>query len=91
LLTDAAAFGIALPRPKLPDDFEVWEDNWSAVEMFLRCQTQWRTTMAGVCGLDYTAVQWLFRLYEVENPAAVLMDLQIMEAEAVRLLNKGGQ
>ena len=72
-------------------DFEVWPDNWLAVEMFLRCQTQWRTTMAGVCGLDYTAVQWLFRLYEVKDQPAVLESLQIMEAAAVKILNKGGK
>ena len=69
-------------------DFEVWPSNWPAVEMFMRCLTQWRTTMAGVCGVDYSAVQWLFRLYEVQEPAAVLEDLQVMEAAAMKLINK---
>ena len=76
-----------LPETK-EQHFEVWEENWPAVEMFLRCQTQWRTTMSGVCGLDYTAVQWLFRLYEVKDPPAVLEDLQNMEAAAMKILNK---
>ena len=76
-----------LPEVK-EEHFEVWEENWPAVEMFLRCQTQWRTTMSGVCGLDYTAVQWLFRLYEVKDPPAVLEDLQIMESAAMKILNK---
>jgi hypothetical protein len=48
--------------------------------MFLRCQTQWRTTMNGLLGLDYGAVAWLLRLYEVEDPRALLEDLQVMEA-----------
>jgi len=30
------------------NDCEVWEENWPAVEMFLRVQTQWRTTMNGI-------------------------------------------
>ncbi len=76
-----------LPEVK-EEHFEVWEENWPAVEMFLRCQTQWRTTISGVCGLDYAAVQWLFRLYEVKNAPAVLEDLQIMEAAAMKILNK---
>ena len=86
-MADAKAFGLVLPEAK-EQHFEVWEENWPAVEMFLRCQTQWRTTMSGVCGLDYTAVQWLFRLYEVKDPPAVLEDLQIMEAAAMKILNK---
>ena len=87
-MADAKAFGLALPEPEAPKDFEVWPDNWPAVEMFLRCQTQWRTTASGVCGLDYSAVEWLFRLYEVRDQPAVLEDLQVMEAAAVKILNK---
>ena len=87
-MADAKAFGLALPEPDAPEYFEVWPDNWPAVEMFLRCQTQWRTTMSGVCGLDYVALEWLFRLYEVEDQPAVLEDLQVMESAAVKILNK---
>lgn len=58
--------------------------------MFLRCQTQWRTTMGGVTGLDYGAIAWLFRLYEVKDQRAVLEDLQVMEAAAVSALNDRG-
>jgi len=82
----AAIFGFVLPeRP--PDHFEVFEENWPVVEMFLRLQTQWRTTMNGVLGLDYQAVAWLLRLYEVEDPRALLEDLQVMEAAALLTIN----
>ena len=81
----------AMRKARKNQDFEVWPENWPAVEMFLRCQTQWRTTMAGVCGLDYAAVQWLFRLYEVKDQPAVLESLQVMEAMAIRILNKGAK
>ena len=87
-MADAAAFGIALPEPEGPEDFEVWEENWPAVEMFFRCQTQWRTSMNGLIGLDYGAVQWLFRLYEVDDPRSLLEDLQVMESAVMRVLNK---
>lgn len=83
---DAKAFGVAFDKPQ-SDDFEVWEENWPIVEMFLRCQTQWRTTAAGVCGLDYSAVNWLFRLYGVDDCRAMLEGLQVMEVEAVKVLN----
>lgn len=87
-MADAAAFGLALPQPDGPDDFEVWQENWPAVEMFLRCQTQWRTSMSGIVGMDYGALAWLFRLYEVEDPRSLLEDLQVMEGAVMQVLNK---
>ena len=84
---DAATLGIVMPELP-PEDFEVFEENWPAVEMFLRLQTQWRTTMSGLLGLDYGAVAWLLRLYEVEDPRALLEDLQVMEAAALLSINR---
>ena len=78
-----------LPKP-VDEDFGVWPENWPAIEMFLRVQTQWRTTMSGVIGLDYAAVQWLFKLYDVEEPRALLEDLQVMEVAAMTVINKQG-
>ena len=73
--------------PEEPNDCEVWEENWAVLELFLKCQTQWRTTMNGVLGLDYVAVAWLFRLYAVDDDRSMLEDLQIMEAAAMSTLN----
>lgn len=84
---DAAVLGVALPDQEPESDFEVLEENWPAVEMFLRCQTQWRTSMGGVVGLDYSVLAWLLRLYEVEDQRALLEDLQIMEGAALTALN----
>jgi hypothetical protein len=58
--------------------------------MWCRVQTQWRTTMNGVLGLDYGAVAWLFRLYEVEDERSMLEDLQVMETAAMAALNERG-
>lgn len=69
-------------------DCEVWEENWQVVEMFLRLQTQWRTSMSGVVGLDYGAVQWMLRLYGVEDQRSMLEDLQVMEGAALNMMNK---
>ena len=78
---------MALPEQPRTDDFEVWEENWPVVEMFLRVQTQWRTTMNGVLGLDYGALAWLFMMYEVQDQRALLEDLQVMEAAAMVTIN----
>lgn len=78
---------MALPELEPEGDFEVWEENWPAVEMFVRAQTQWRTSMSGLIGLDYGAVAWLLRLYAVKNQRALLEDLQVMEVAALAIIN----
>ena len=84
--------GFELPDlpPPVAAQFEVHPDNWATVEMFLRLQTQWRSTMSGVIGLDYSAAQWLFRLYEVQDQRALLEDLKTMEVAAMQVINKPG-
>ena len=66
----------------------MWEENWEAVQMFVRASTQWRTTMAGPVGLDYGALEWLFRLYEVKDPKALLEDVQVMEGAALKAMSR---
>ena len=82
-----------LPRKeeKQDDDFEVWDENWEAVMMFLRMQTQWTTSMAGYVGLKYEVLLGsggLFDLYNVEDRRDVLERLQILEATALSELRK---
>jgi hypothetical protein len=92
--SDAVVLGIEPPPDygnRATDDFEVWPENWDAVQMFLRCQTQWRTAgMGGVLGLDYVAVSWLLRLYRVRDQRAVLEDLQTMEAAVLEAMAEKG-
>ena len=63
-----------------PQVFKVWPENEAAFLMFVRLLTQWRMGPRGPIGLDYGAAQWLFSLYKVEDPVALIEDLQIMEA-----------
>jgi hypothetical protein len=74
--------------PTVDADFEVWEENWPAVEMWLQVCTQWRVGMNGPVGLDYSVLPWLFQLHEVANPRAMLDDLQLMETTFLAL-NQG--
>tara|TARA_B100002051_G_C16685855_1_gene612549 strand:+ start:377 stop:529 length:153 start_codon:yes stop_codon:yes gene_type:complete len=46
--------------------------------------------MGGPVGLDYGAVDLIFRLYEVADPAGVLESLQVMEAAALKLFSEQG-
>ena len=90
---DAAAFGISLPKKTelVEEDFEVWEENWEAMMMFLRMQTQWATSMAGYVGLKYEVLLGsggLFDLYNVEDRRDVLERLQVLEATALEELRK---
>ncbi len=84
--------GVSLPEPiAAPDEFEVWEENWPVVELFLRVQTQWRTGMSGPVGLDYVAVAWVLKLIAEESThRALLEDLQIMEGAVLAYIAKQG-
>lgn len=62
-----------------PVEFEVEPDNWQAVCVFSRLQTQWRYSFAGIVGLDYTAVEALFRILEIEDKIELFAEIQTME------------
>lgn len=69
----------------------MWEENWEAVMMFLRLQTQWSVTMGGYVGLKYEVLLGaggLMSLYDVDNPRELLEEIQVMEAAALSELNK---
>jgi len=75
-----------MPEKKVEKDFAVWPENWPAVELFLRCQTQWRTSVGGVTGFDYSSVLSLVNMYSYSKET--FEDLQIMEVAAISYLNK---
>lgn len=39
------------------NEFELWDENQAAFHLFQQCQTQWNVGMAGITGMNYTAVQ----------------------------------
>ena len=71
-----------------PKEYEVWPEHEDAVLLFLRCQTQWRTTMLGVMGLDYGVILQMLDLYAVSNRPQAMEDLQVMEGRAKQLINE---
>jgi len=77
-----------LPQERKEKDFEVWEENWESVMLFIKMMTQWRTTMGGVIGLDYSVLQMLFDLYDIDNRKEIFENIQVMEQEAMLHMNK---
>jgi hypothetical protein len=71
-----------------PEHFEVWPENWPAAELFMRCQTQWRTDNGHRTGLIYSELIAIGSLYSVENLGQVVEDVQVIEAE---ILNQGAK
>ena len=92
-IKDAQAFGIELPKKQKQKekDFEVLDDNWLAVLMFVKAQTQWQTSYGGFVGLKYEIFLMqggLFDLYNIKDRTKILEEQQIMESYALPELNK---
>lgn len=71
-------------------DFEVWDENWPILEMWLRLQTQWRTSFGGLVGLDYLACKMMFDLYEVPDQREMMDCIIIMERSALAAIGEDG-
>lgn len=56
--------------------------------MFLRLQTQWNVVMGGYVGMRYEVLQWFCDLYLIEDRQAMVEGIRIMEAAALKKLNK---
>ena len=73
--------------------FEVFDENWQAITIFVDIQTQWRIDQGVIFGLDYNAVDFIFRLKKkkIKKPLEILADLQVLEAKIVETLNKNNK
>ena len=69
-------------------EFDVWPDNWAPLELFLLCQTQWRTGPGGLVGLDYGAVLAMASLWSVEQVRETMAGVQVIEAAILAQLSK---
>jgi len=84
--------GITIPELEPEEDFLVLEENWAAIDLFLKVQTQWRVGGLGnLFGLCYSDVIETAKLYEIPNLVEVFEDLQVIEITVMSLLNKEGK
>tara|TARA_Y100001938_G_scaffold67476_1_gene93630 strand:+ start:870 stop:1112 length:243 start_codon:yes stop_codon:yes gene_type:complete len=71
------------------EDFLLWPEHEDALDLFMRCQTQWRVGGLGqVTGFCYESVIALANIYKYDDLKTVLDDLQVMEIRAIEILNK---
>lgn len=64
------------------DEFEVYPENWKAVQLFILLGTQWNVgPMGGFVGLRYESVESIMRisLIPVKNRLKLLHALRVME------------
>tara|TARA_R100000458_G_C8164399_1_gene167236 strand:+ start:224 stop:466 length:243 start_codon:yes stop_codon:yes gene_type:complete len=70
-------------------DFLLWPEHQDVLDLFLRCQTQFRVGGLGqITGFCYDSVLAIAQLYEYDDLKSVIEDLQIMEIKAIEILNK---
>ena len=78
---------LAAKLEAVQENFEVWDENWEAMMMFLRMQTQWNVSMNGLVGLNYQALETLIRLYHVKEPVELFERVQVIERAALVKMN----
>lgn len=93
--SDLEAFGA--PRELIDDVnraddqeiFDVFPENWTAVEMFTRLATQFHWSgMGGATGLNYQSVDFLFKLFKIKKRDVVFDQIRIMEIAALKHFNE---
>lgn len=73
-------------------DFEVWPENWDALEAFCAMATQWRVNpFGGVAGLDYVALNAVMDILGLRERKDVFQAVRVMESAALPILNKSGE
>lgn len=73
------------------EEFEVWPENWLAVELFTMLETQWYSGFGGVTGLNYLVAFAMIDRMKLDQVEAEFLfaDLRIMEQAALPEINKG--
>lgn len=73
------------------EHFEVWPENWDAVQAFLGVQTQWAVGFAGPTGLDYTRVRAGLEMAGITVTQDLFSRLRIIEGGALKALAKSAR
>jgi hypothetical protein len=82
-------------QDKVEDDlFEVFPENWEAVNLFLRLDTQWRRSLmpcgqgfiSRAAGIDYTALESLMRMHRIEDMTDCFDRVRTMELAALEAM-----
>ena len=56
--------------------------------MFWKLSTQWYVSMAGLTGINYKSLEYLCKIYLVKDSVAMFEGIQVMEYEALKIMQK---
>lgn len=84
---EAAEFGCVVEDYVEPQ-VEVWEENWAAIQLFIRFSTQWRMGPQGPCGLDYSVIQYELGDMPAPERVDVMGRMRVIEQAAMGQLHK---
>lgn len=73
---------------RVPDEFDVWDENWDVVQLFLRMASQWFISTGVRTGLNYQSLDFLFKLFNIEKKLETFDDIQLMEYAALDAMKK---
>lgn len=88
---ELARFGLTREDVEDEDDIcWIYPENFEAFSFFASIRTQWRVGLNGKTGLDYTAVKAAMSMRNIRKSrrAALLDDVQIMEAAALKTMRE---
>jgi len=70
--------------------FDLWEENWPAIQLYIHLQTQWRVGMGGPYGLDYNVVFHELDRRGLDREAydEMMAAMRVIEEAALKALNK---
>jgi len=69
-------------------DISVWPENWEAVQVWARSQTQWRVGMAGVIGLDYAGLNVVMDNMNVTDKPDTFDRIQVLESATLKAIEE---
>lgn len=65
-------------------DFEVFPENWDAVQVFMACATQWRVSDHRAVGLDYNGLLAVMQLRDTQERRDTFERVRILESAALK-------
>lgn len=68
--------------------FEVWPENWEALQAFLYTQTQWAVGPSGATGLDYTRMKDGLSMAGITVTPELFHKIRALESGALDALKK---
>lgn len=86
-----AKFGGAKTIDDFPEpDIDVWDENWDSLQLYIRNQTQWRSSANGLLGLDYNVIyaDMSQREVPVKEQAELMNKIRVIEAQARKELSR---